>query len=151
MMIESITKKSIYKKMKQKFVVTALTVICLSFISCSGTKKEEDKKPETIAANWAGTYKGTLPCADCEGIETSIVFKADNTFEKTETYLKGEQKDTFTESGTLTWNETKTHVTLVSGSGFFQYKVSDNSLTALDSEGEEVSGDLASHYVLKKK
>lgn len=136
--------------MKPKFVVTALTVICLSFIACSGTKKEEDKKPETAEAKWAGTYEGTLPCADCEGIETSIVLKADNTFEKTDTYLKGEQKDTFTESGTLTWDEAKSQVTLVNGSGSFMYKVSDKSLTALDSQGKEVSGELASHYVLNK-
>ena len=25
------------------------------------------------ALDWAGTYKGTVPCADCEGIETCVV------------------------------------------------------------------------------
>ena len=37
--------------------------------------------------DWSGIYTGVLPCADCEGIETTIILKSDNTYLKTEKYL----------------------------------------------------------------
>lgn len=37
--------------------------------------------------DWKGTYKGILPCADCEGIETEIVLNADQTYVLTRKYL----------------------------------------------------------------
>ncbi|MFX6794395.1 copper resistance protein NlpE N-terminal domain-containing protein, partial [Acinetobacter baumannii] len=37
--------------------------------------------------DWDGKYKGTLPCADCEGIKTELELKDDKTYELTETYL----------------------------------------------------------------
>ena len=36
--------------------------------------------------DWAGTYRGTLPCADCPGIDESLVLSADGSFELTDTY-----------------------------------------------------------------
>jgi uncharacterized lipoprotein NlpE involved in copper resistance len=41
--------------------------------------------------DWAGVYKGTLPCADCEGIQEEIRLNDDLTYEMVSTYLgKGE-------------------------------------------------------------
>ncbi|MBL8321182.1 MAG: copper resistance protein NlpE N-terminal domain-containing protein, partial [Acinetobacter sp.] len=37
--------------------------------------------------DWAGKYKGVLPCADCEGIEMELELKSDKTYELTEEYL----------------------------------------------------------------
>ena len=34
-----------------------------------------------------GTYKGVLPCADCEGMETMIELKSDSTYSRVITYL----------------------------------------------------------------
>ena len=37
--------------------------------------------------NWAGVYAGTLPCADCPGIQTRLTLGNDGTFEKQSRYL----------------------------------------------------------------
>lgn len=39
--------------------------------------------------DWAGEYKGLLPCADCAGIQTELELKADKTYELTEEYQGG--------------------------------------------------------------
>ncbi|MOA32093.1 Lipoprotein NlpE precursor [compost metagenome] len=40
-----------------------------------------------------GSYSGTLPCADCEGIKTELFIYLDNTYVLKETYLgKGDGK-----------------------------------------------------------
>lgn len=36
---------------------------------------------------FAGTFKGTLPCADCPGIDTALQLKADGSFLLSETFL----------------------------------------------------------------
>lgn len=38
------------------------------------------------AKAFAGTFAGTLPCADCPGIDTRLVLAADGTYTITETY-----------------------------------------------------------------
>src|SRR5690554_3245370 len=37
--------------------------------------------------DWSGTYEGVLPCADCEGIKTTIVLNQDGTFTHTAEYI----------------------------------------------------------------
>lgn len=39
------------------------------------------------ALDWNGTYKGTLPCADCEGIETELTLNLDGNYLYKATYL----------------------------------------------------------------
>jgi copper homeostasis protein (lipoprotein) len=46
-------------------------------------------QPDTSAFDakaFAGTFTGTLPCADCPGIDEQLVLAADGTFELTDTY-----------------------------------------------------------------
>lgn len=38
------------------------------------------------AKAFAGTFEGTLPCADCPGIDERLVLSADGSFELTDTY-----------------------------------------------------------------
>ena len=39
--------------------------------------------------SWGGVYQGVLPCADCEGIKTTLVLNYDGTFSLSEEYKKG--------------------------------------------------------------
>ena len=48
--------------------------------------------------DWAGTYEGTLPCADCPGIKTTITLKDDNTYTISEEYLERKQKQKIKEN-----------------------------------------------------
>lgn len=102
------------------------------------------------ALDWAGTYTGTLPCADCEGIQTTIVLNQDNTFTRTEEYLGKKGKPTSTK-GNFIWNDGGNTITLVDGDRKQQYRVGENTLNHLDMEGNVISGQLADKYVLTKK
>src|SRR5690625_232962 len=56
------------------------------------------------AADWAATYHGTLPCADCDGIDTKMTLLEDGTYEFTTRYL-GKSDEYHRESGTFSWSE----------------------------------------------
>ena len=102
------------------------------------------------ALDWEGTYKGTLPCADCEGIETTLVLKKDHTFERTAVY-KGKESHQIDDSGKFSWDNEGRVVRLEIKDENPSYKVKEGSLVLLDREGKENTGELAEFYVLKKQ
>ena len=53
---------------------------------------------------FAGTYGGTLPCADCPGIDTSIAFTPEGGYTMSEVYQDSEGSS-FTGNGTWTVRE----------------------------------------------
>jgi heat shock protein HslJ len=100
--------------------------------------------------DWQGTYAGTLPCASCEGIRTTLTLAADGTFTRELAYL-GEPGAPVNETGAFTWNDAGSAITLASGSGQGQqYQVGENRLWHLDRSGNRIAGDLANRYVLDK-
>lgn len=104
-----------------------------------------------IALDWDGTYTGTLPCADCEGIQTSLTLSADETYSLTTVYM-GKGDDTpHRQSGSFTWSEDGGSIAIdLDKSGVRHYKVGENALIQLDLEGQPITGDLAPMYRLEK-
>lgn len=144
--------------MKQfSFIFTWLTVALL-FSYCqpksnanqASTEAQETTLPDMHnaynALDWQGTYKGTLPCADCAGIETRITINNDLTYHISRKYLE-ENDATFEENGTFSWNEEGNTIKLSEGG---QYFVGENTLFHLDQEGNRVTGELANYYRLEK-
>lgn len=97
--------------------------------------------------DWAGSYYGVLPCADCEGIETVVTLDYDGTYDTRWRYL-GKGDEVFSEAGSLSWNEAGSTVTLSEDSG--QYFVGEHRLFRLARDGSRIRGDLAEHYVLTR-
>lgn len=101
--------------------------------------------------DWNGSYKGVLPCASCEGIETVLVLNADKTYQLSEKYLgKGDEKP-FESKGKFEFDQTGNVITLESTDGKRQYFVSENHVIALNPEGKINQGNLAKHYELQKQ
>lgn len=99
--------------------------------------------------DWAGTYEGTLPCADCPGIKIELTINSDETFSMYQEYLDRDMKGT--ETGTFNWDEGGNIVTLTTENGREDlYQVGENRLFRLDPEGNRVQGELADHYILEK-
>lgn len=139
-------------------------MITLSFLSC---KKEaeiytnelthdstaveivSDDHNAMNSLDYHGTYVGSLPCADCEAIETTIIL-TDDSFVKEEVY-KGKSKEIFIKSGSFEWNKEGNTITLVGIEKPNQYFVGENVLFHLDMDGKRIEGDLASNYELRKK
>lgn len=105
------------------------------------------------ALDWDGVYAGTLPCADCDGIETSIELNNDNTYNIREVYV-GKSDGVVEEHGNFTWHEHGTKIVLVNtqDSRFNRiFLVGENLLYALDEQGKMIEGEQADSYVLHKK
>ncbi len=102
------------------------------------------------ALDWNGTYQGVIPCADCEGIKTSLTLMKNGEFSRTLTYLGNEEAGR-TETGTFEWDAGGFIITLNPEEGEPQsYQVGENRLFHLDQEGNRISGDLAEKYELVK-
>ncbi|WP_194974255.1 copper resistance protein NlpE N-terminal domain-containing protein [Aquiflexum lacus] len=145
--------------MKNKVFLSSIIIVLMSF-SCSSKKVVEKEEileiNPSMASNsrnsldWKGVYKGTTPCADCEGIETSITLKSDETFQRSIRYL-GKDDNYFFDEGIFLWNEAGSKVTLETKDGNSQqYQVGENVLFHLDREGNRITGDLAENYKLAK-
>lgn len=110
-----------------------------------------DQHSSAIALDWAGTYKGVLPCADCEGIETVLELKADKSYNLSTTYL-GKDATAFQQQGQFQWDSAGSVIQLLQQKdGPAHYKVMENQLLQLDSSGQIISGNLAEQYKLNKQ
>jgi copper homeostasis protein (lipoprotein) len=99
------------------------------------------------SVDWAGTYFGTLPCSDCEGIRTQVQLRSDNTFEIGSFYL-GKSEEVKRTSGKVQWDQSGGIVTL--GDKNQQFRVGENRLIKLDGQGQKIESPLADKYVLMK-
>ncbi|MFT4854906.1 MAG: putative lipoprotein NlpE involved in copper resistance [Algoriphagus sp.] len=101
--------------------------------------------------DWNGTYKGVLPCASCEGIETILTLNSDQSYVLITNYLGRNDALEQEKRGEFSWNEDSSIITLTNiNSGPNQYKVGENRIWHLDETGEIITGDLEDHYVLTK-
>ncbi|MDX1277493.1 copper resistance protein NlpE N-terminal domain-containing protein [Oceanihabitans sediminis] len=144
-----------------KIKILGLSAIAMLFItSCNSNKKQSETdatQQEEVAdmhnsqnsLDWDGTYTGTLPCADCEGIESTITLNSDLTYSAKAVYL-GEKGVQFDSEGKFKWMDNGSKIQLSDEEGTM-YFVGENTLTLLDKNGEKNTGELAEHYVLKKQ
>lgn len=145
--------------MKKSLLI--LGIIAFSFTSC---KKETNQETEVApidstivqadehnaknSLDYQGNYRGNLPCADCESIETTISLTADDYTKQT--VYKGKSDKVFKETGKFTWNEAGNTITLSGSAAPNQYFVGENALFHLDVDGKRIEGDLASKYQLSR-
>jgi uncharacterized lipoprotein NlpE involved in copper resistance len=113
---------------------------------------------DTVAASSTLTiesYSGIVPCADCEGIETSVTLKSDSSYVLHLLYIgrksKGPGSNEFSEEGKwMKHGPDMIHLTGVKD-GPSMYIRTDSSLIQLDMKGERITGKLAAKYELKNK
>ena len=91
-------------------------------------------------------YEGVLPCADCEGIETSVTLHDGDRYTLRSLYL-GTDQPAVVERGTFTRHNQESRIVLDDGR---QFKQGEDSLLHLTMEGKIVTSELAEHYVLKQ-
>ncbi|UYW01207.1 copper resistance protein NlpE [Flavobacterium agricola] len=102
------------------------------------------------ALDWAGTYTATLPCADCPGINATVVLNDDNTFEVTYDYIDN-PTNKLVDKGTFTWFNNGNAIETTGDGERAKYKVIENGLVQLDQDGNEVVSDMKELYVYKKQ
>ena len=127
--------------------------------ACTAPVPGPDADAAQAGGNWAGLYRGVLPCADCEGIDTLLELHDDGTWERTLRYL-GASDEPIRSSGRIAFAEHSES----SGAGVDEvllflepgttertaYRVEADALRQLDRERQVIEGDLAARYRLAR-
>lgn len=131
-----------------------LLFLLVSMVSCQKQtavdKKAVDTHKAKIPVDYVGTYKGTLPCADCQGLLTVIAINENSTF-CIKTKYEGKGDKIFVQKGNFTWNKKGDIIILKGVNGSNQYLVGENTLTQLDVYGKKSTGSFAEDYILSKQ
>lgn len=155
--------------MKRHFIFYSIITIGLCVYSCKDNKnvavETDAQTPVSVttttekiplgdtsenALDWNGQYKGMLPCADCEGIETVLTLKSTGNYTRSVVY-KGKSEDRIIDTGAFSWDASGSIITLsLKDDGTQSYKVGENQLWHLDQNGERITGDLENMYILYK-
>ncbi len=112
----------------------------------------DDMHTSSISLDWSGTYAGTIPCADCEGVEITLNLNDDLSFTAKAVY-RGKSTAPFEAQGSFKWLDDGARIQL---SGIdaaampYIFKVGENKVTCLDEDGNPMTGKLTSRYTLKK-
>ena len=142
--------------MRFRFIkLTALSLIL--FTSCNSNEKQnsetvsensvEEEEEEVVidshtsenSLDWEGTYVGTLPCGDCDGIERTITIK-EQAFKAKDNHL-GKKDGVFESRGYIKWIDNGQKIVLSDDNGT-TYFVGENTLTQLDKSGNKITGGL---------
>lgn len=148
--------------MKTRTLFT-LAVALLLLSGCTAARKQPSSATQdhsggqfagdssATSIDWPGIYRGTLPCADCEGIVTTITLNPDHTYVMSTVY-KGKGYKICEHTGKFSWDESGSTIRLGGISGApDRYLVGENKLIQLDMEGNRITGALADNYVLAKE
>ncbi|AHF00718.1 hypothetical protein THIAE_02080 [Thiomicrospira aerophila AL3] len=110
-----------------------------------------DYHTSQISVDWAGTYTGSLPCADCEAIHWRLTLNNDRSFILQRNYL-GKLDDAIRDDGRFSWADDGQRIILITkrgeSIGFF---VGENRIWLLDQENRRITGGLADLYTLIKE
>lgn len=146
--------------MKTNNLKLLVLVVFTAFVVFACNTKQSGKAIQTTVADlhtaqnsldWSGSYSGKLPCADCDGIETELTLNDDLTYLLTIKYVGKEDSPTDTLKGNFTWvgNNVKLDG-IPENTRPSMFKVEENQVRHLDMEGNQITGELAQYYVLKK-
>jgi len=118
--------------------VAAWTLV--SLIGCNHRSNVDSLQPvQAELKPMQQSWRGILPCADCEGIETSLFLEKDGSWVMNLHYLGTADKNaSFATYGT--WARTADKLVLTDAQGEKSYyHVKGNALEMLDSEGQPVA------------
>ena len=123
-------------------VAAACTLFAL--IGCNNRAEVDALQPAQAAElkPMQQSWRGVLPCADCEGIETSLFLEKDGTWVMNERYQGvREEPSSFASYGT--WARTADKLELTDSNGEKSYyRAKGNALEMLDREGNPVASQL---------
>ncbi|MDR0560602.1 MAG: copper resistance protein NlpE [Prevotellaceae bacterium] len=150
--------KSKNKPKAQNSQVTETSQVAETSDTGKPAESAESEVPEAVDAahnsrnslDWNGVYTGTVPCADCPGINVMITLNLDETYQISYQYIDRD-KTPIVVSGKFKWDKSGGSVTLDCKDYPSRYMVGENMLFQLDMEGKMITGEHADKYVLTKK
>jgi len=146
-----------------------ILVLGASFFAFSGCSGDADKvEPENAdlqqvvdmatahnsqnSVDYAGTYKGITPCADCEDIEVELTINADDTYTISRKYLGKGDGQPIQETGKYAWTSDGSTIELQGITDApSAFKIGEGIIWQLDKQGKRIEGKLADKYILTKQ
>lgn len=135
------------------FIPLIILTFQLVFTSCDKTREKEttarDTITERIDIHLPAMYTGVLPCASCPGIDYRL-FIEDSGFVEISHY-RNKTPGTFEETGW--WSLTGDTLIIKKPDSqdiLKKFLIHDDSLTLLDRQNEQVTGDSNEKYVLER-
>ena len=123
----------------------SIIFIILSFTAALSTCVSANAK---YNLDWEGRYAGRIPSASGSGINVQITLHSDQTFSLIYNYI---DRDFYTtSSGSFDWDVTGNIIAFRDSDYPPYYRVERGYLRQLDLDGNEISGNLAGMYMLKK-
>ena len=105
------------------------------------------KSFDELKSDYTGTYKGTIPCPDCQGVEITLTINEDMSYEQSTLYL-GKNSIPFKELGTWSPTEDLSSIELNdSQTHFFIYD--KKTLELMSPDGKRINSEL--NYKLIKQ
>ena len=147
------------------FFLLLVSFTVLSFVACGdndGSQSEVEevrlelvKIPDSVhstqnSVDFAGTYKGITPCADCEGIEVELTINMDSTYSHSMKYLGKGDGQPLVKTGKYVWIDGGTIQLEGVADGPSKFKVGEGRIWQLDMQGNKIEGELADKYILNK-
>lgn len=134
-------------------ILTLITTACTQAPMRSGVLTA-DTHTSRLSLNWTGRYQGTLPCADCPGIDTEILLLNEENAngqgyaEITEFYRDRSSAPIVT-PGQYEWSpDGRTLRLSAADREAIEFLVAENQLIRLDQDGNRIQGALADAYHL---
>ena len=135
--------------MKTKFLlVAACSVIATGLVGCANSSSDSPSAA-TQTAKYDAQYQGTLPCADCDGVVTTLTLNPDGTFFMESEYLANKPVK-FTQKGKYTEVEEGVVELTLDNNDKVYYQIEEGEAIMLDQNRKAPTGALADHYVLKQ-
>jgi len=118
-----------------------LVLLFITLAACASTPlpEYEPATPDPIhtsrnSLDWAGTYVGVLPCADCPGIENRLILASDGSYELHVRYLDREAEPRVT-NGSFAWTYDGNHIQLDAAGDNAFFAVHEGSLLRRFADG----------------
>ena len=103
--------------------------------------------------DWEGTYSGVLPCKDCDGIDTRLILRKNQTYQLVLSYLGIPEKEgqDFISEGEFSWEDNGSNILLKGEKTDFQkFKVGELFLLPLDINGNQIKRVPGNNFKLLK-
>lgn len=130
--------------MRKPLFLALIAVGVAALVGCQAAPKK------TSVTYIDRVYTGTLPCADCSGIEATLLVNQDGSYVEQLLYLDTREGDkSFFETGSWAKDGEKLRMTNANGERtYFIPSADDKSMTLLDQDGNKIESQL--NYTLKQ-
>jgi copper homeostasis protein (lipoprotein) len=137
--------------------LTTLFFIIFFYLGCKLAYAESADQQiphhEGKQLNLSGLYLGFFPCADCQGVRTTLALNKNDTYVLMSIYV-GKSDREFVEKGKFTLDTAANKLILTPRKGSTttqHYLIDGDTLIKLDENGERITQNNADGYVLKRK